>query len=88
MLSDPKMAIIAMAVPLFIYYLVCELQLFIDSYWCSGLGAAPLAAQSLASPIYRMIVAVGAGLGVGASTAIARAFPGTENARTASAPRS
>ena len=74
MLSDPKMAIIAMAVPLFISYLVCELQLFIDSYWGSGLGAAPLA--------------VGAGLGVGASTAIARAFPGTENARTASAPRS
>lgn len=74
MLSNPKVAILSMAGPLFISYLIANLQTFVDAFWCSGLGPESMSAISLSAPIYWIIMDIGIGFGVGASTAIARAI--------------
>lgn len=74
MLSDPKTAIVKMSAPLIVAYLVSNLQLFIDSFWCSGLGPAAMSAISLSTPIYWIVVYVGNGIGVGVSAAVSRAL--------------
>ncbi len=73
-LSDPRRAMIHMAVPLFFSFLVATLQTYIDALWCSGLGPDPLSAISIVSPILRIITMFGLAFGVGASAAIARAL--------------
>lgn len=82
MLSTPERAIRSMAPPLLISFLIANLQLFIDSFWCSGLGPTALAAISITGSLYWVIVDVGNGMGVGVSTAIARAL-GAENQKRA-----
>ncbi len=72
LLSDPKKAMLHMAVPLFVTYLISRLQSFIDGIWCSGLGPDPLSAISISAPAYRIIVSIGIAIGVGASASIAR----------------
>ena len=72
LLSDPRKALLSMSLPLLIAILVENLQTFIDGMWCSGLGTAALSAISISSCIYSMIVAIGTGIAVGASAAIAR----------------
>ena len=74
MLSNPKVAILSMAAPLFVSYLITNLQTFADSFWCSGLGPDAMAAVSISAPMYGIIVNIGSGLGVGASAAIARSL--------------
>lgn len=71
MLGEPKRAIKAMMIPLAVSYLVIQLNLFVDTFWTSGLGAQASSAVSTISPIYWMIVASGTGLGIGASSTIA-----------------
>jgi putative MATE family efflux protein len=71
MLSDPKKALFHMAVPLFLALLITNLQTFVDSLWCAGLGPDPLSAISMAAPVYRIIVSIGLAIGVGSSGAIA-----------------
>ena len=73
-LSEPRKAMIHMAVPLFFSFLVATLQTYIDALWCSGLGPDPLSAISIVSPILRIITMFGLAFGVGASAAIARAL--------------
>ena len=72
LLSDPKKAMLHMAVPLFVTYLISRLQSFIDGIWCSGLGPDPLSASSVSAPAYRIIISLGIAIGVGASASIAR----------------
>ncbi len=72
MLGDPKKAILAMTGPLIISFLVVQINSFADSAWCSFLGLEPSSAVSTISPIYWIVTGIGTGLGVGASTAIAR----------------
>ncbi len=60
-----------MAVPLFLALLITNLQTFLDSLWCAGLGPDPLSAISMAAPVYRIIVSIGLAIGVGSSGAIA-----------------
>ncbi|MBR6204176.1 MAG: MATE family efflux transporter [Candidatus Methanomethylophilaceae archaeon] len=72
LLSDPKRAMLHMAVPLFVTYLISRLQSFIDGIWCSGLGPDPLSAISISAPAFRIIVSLGIAIGVGASASIAR----------------
>ena len=72
LLSDPRKALLSMSLPLLIAIFVENLQTFIDGMWCSGLGTAALSAISISSCIYSMIVAIGTGIAVGASAAIAR----------------
>ena len=71
MLGEPKRAIRSMLLPLAVSYLVIQLNLFVDTFWTSGLGAQVSSAVSTISPVYWMIVASGTGLGVGASSTIA-----------------
>lgn len=81
-LGDPKKAMIAMALPLFVSYLVAYIQNYIDSFWCSGLGVDVLSAISLSSTIYWIIVNIGVGFGVGSSAIIAKLL-GAEKKETA-----
>ena len=71
MLGDPKKAILAMLVPLSVSYFIAQINLFVDTFWTSGLGVEVSSAISTISPIYWMIAAAGTGLGVGASSTIA-----------------
>lgn len=72
LLSNPRRALISMSIPLFFSMLVANLQNFIDGVWCSGLGSDELSAISISAPIYMLITAVGSGIGIGASAAVAR----------------
>lgn len=81
MLDEPKSAILSMSLPLFVAFLISTVQLFVDSVWCSGLGPEASSAISVSGPVYWVIMDVGAGLGVGASTAIARALGAKDKAR-------
>lgn len=38
MLGNPRKALISMAVPLLVCYLVVQLNTLIDVSWCSGMG--------------------------------------------------
>lgn len=72
--TNPAKAIRVMSVPLLFAFLLSSIQLYIDSFWCAGLGPDPNSAITLAGPIFWIILDIGAGLGVGASTAISRAL--------------
>ncbi len=72
MLGDPKKAIKSMMVPLIVSYLVVQVNIFADMSWCSGLGSNASSAVSSIFPIYWIIAGLGTGIGVGASTSIAR----------------
>ncbi len=79
--TNPAKAIRTMSIPLMFAFLLASVQLYIDSFWCAGLGPDPNSAITLAGPIYWIILDVGAGLGVGASTAISRALGAKNYAR-------
>lgn len=72
MLGDPRKAVIAMTVPLLFSFLVVQINSFADSSWCSMLGVDSASATATIAPIYWIVSGIGTGLGVGASTAIAR----------------
>lgn len=70
--GDPKKAIVAMMVPITVALLIQSLNSVINAIWVAGLGTAALAAVGVFFPVYFILVAVGNGIGVGASQAIAR----------------
>lgn len=72
MLGDPRKAVLAMSGPLIVSFLVVQINSFADTSWCSMLGVDPSSASSTISPVYWIIGGIGTGIGVGASTAIAR----------------
>ena len=72
MLGDPKRAIKSMMIPLVISYLVVQVNIFADTSWCSGLGSDASSAVSSIFPVYWIVSGLGTGIGVGASTSIAR----------------
>ncbi len=72
MLGDPRKAILSMSGPLIISFLVVQINSFADTSWCSMLGVDASSAVSSISPLYWIVAGLGTGLGVGASTAIAR----------------
>lgn len=72
MLGDPRKAVIAMTIPLIFSFLVTQVNSFADAAWCSMLGKDAASATATIGPVYWMIGGIGTGLGVGASTAIAR----------------
>lgn len=79
MLGDPKKAILSMTLPLIVSYLIVQINLFVDTSWCSGLGSDASSAVSSISPLYWVVAGLGTGIGVGASTAIARCLGRGEN---------
>ena len=70
--GDPKKAIVAMIVPITIALVIQTLNNMIDSVWVAGLGSTALAAVGVVFPIFFILVAIGNGIGIGASQAIAR----------------
>ena len=72
MLGDPRRAVRRMALPLIVSFAVVQINSFADTSWCSGLGADATAGITTISPLYWIISGLGAGIGVGASTMIAR----------------
>ena len=72
MLGEPRKAVRTMSGPLIISFLVVQINSFADTSWTSMLGVDPSSAVATISPIYWIVSGIGTGLGVGASTAIAR----------------
>ena len=81
MLGDPRKAIRSMSVPLLVSFLVIQVNMFVDTAWCSGLGSDATSAVSSITPIYWIVGGVGTAIGVGASTAIARCLGRREKAQ-------
>lgn len=71
-LGDPKKAIRKLALPMMVAMIAQTLYNVVDAVWVAGLGSDALAAVGLVFPIFFIIIGVGNGLGIGASTAIAR----------------
>ena len=65
--GDPKKAIVAMIVPITIALVIQTLNNMIDSVWVAGLGSTALAAVGVVFPIFFILVAIGNGIGIGAS---------------------
>lgn len=68
LLGEPRRAIRNLAIPLSVSYLVIQVNLFVDTFWTSGLGVDATSAVAVMSPIYYMITAIGTGLGIGVSS--------------------
>jgi putative MATE family efflux protein len=71
LLGDPKRAIVLMMVPVIIAMTFQSLNSIINSIWVAGLGPSALAAVGLVFPVFFIIIAVGNGIGVGASQTVA-----------------
>lgn len=74
LLGDPKKAILSMFLPFFIAFAVVEVNQFVDTYWVSGLGNVAAEAVSTVVPIYGLIMCVGVGISVGATTTVSFAL--------------
>lgn len=72
LLGDPKKAIIKISVPMMIGMLVQTIYNLADGIWVSGLGPEALSAIGLFFPFFLGIIAIAAGIGVGASSAVSR----------------
>ncbi|OQY08468.1 MAG: MATE family efflux transporter [Marinitoga sp. 4572_148] len=70
--GDPKIAIKKLSIPMILAMLVQTLYNLVDGIWVAGLGSKALAAIGLFFPIFMIIIALSAGLGVGASSEISR----------------
>lgn len=81
MLGDPRRAVLAMSGPLIVSFLVVQINSFADTAWCSLLGVDPSSAASTISPVYWIVSGIGTGIGVGASTSIARCLGRGDKAR-------
>lgn len=71
MLGDPRRALRMMALPMLVSLLVAQVNSFVDTFWCSSLGAIPLAAVGLVASFYLIISGIGSGVGIGISASIA-----------------
>ncbi|MCC7573402.1 MAG: polysaccharide biosynthesis C-terminal domain-containing protein, partial [Candidatus Methanofastidiosum sp.] len=72
LLGDPKRAILKLSMPMIIAMLVQTLYNFADALWVSFLGPEALSAVGFFFPFFFMIMSVGAGIGMGGSSAISR----------------
>ncbi len=72
LLGDPKKAILKLSAPMMLAMLLSAVYNIADGIWVAGLGADQLAAVGLFFPFFIIIVALGAGIGVGGSSAVSR----------------
>lgn len=72
LLGEPKKAVRKIGTPMMIGMLVHSIYNIVDGFWVAGLGADELAAVGLFFPFFMVIIALGAGIGVGGSSAISR----------------
>ncbi len=74
LLGDPKKAIIKLSFPMIIGLTILSTYQLADGIWVAGLGSDSLTAVGLFFPFFLGIMALGNGLGMGGSTAIARSL--------------
>ena len=72
MLGEPHKAVLSMFVPVFIALMIAQINIFVDTVWCSSLGIDAMSAISTVSSIYFIIVGIGNGIGIGVNVAISR----------------
>lgn len=72
LLGDPKKAIVKLSIPMILGMMILSAYQLADGIWVAGLGSDQLAAVGLFFPFFLAIMAIGNGLGIGGSTAIAR----------------
>lgn len=72
LLGEPKKAILSISLPMMVAMLVNSIYNIVDGFWVAGLGADALAAVGLFFPFLMVVIALGAGIGVGGSSAISR----------------
>ena len=72
MLGNPRRAILSMAIPLILAMAAQNVNNLIDAIWVTDLGADALAAVGLVFPIFFIMIAVGNGIGIGATAVISR----------------
>lgn len=81
MLGDPRRAVRRMSIPLIVSFLIVQINTFADSAWVAGLGTDASSAVTVISPVYWILNGIGMGVGIGASTVIARHLARGENGR-------
>ena len=72
LLGNPRKAILAMSIPLIIALIAQSANNLIDAVWVAGLGSEALAAVGFIFPLFFILIGFGNGIGIGASSAIAR----------------
>ncbi|MBO4763303.1 MAG: MATE family efflux transporter, partial [Candidatus Methanomethylophilaceae archaeon] len=72
LLGNQRKGIVAIAIPLAVALLFQNLNNIVDSLWVSDLGGSAMAALGIVYPLYCVQLAIGNGLGIGVSAAIAR----------------
>ncbi len=72
LLGDPKKAILKLSAPTMIGMLSHAVYNIADGVWVAGLGSDQLAAVGLFFPFFMIIIALGAGIGMGGSSAVSR----------------
>ena len=68
--NNPKKAVLKLSFPIFIMLIISMVYNLIDTVWVSGLGPNALSAMAFVSPIYMLLVSIGAGIGTAASSLI------------------
>lgn len=76
LLGDPRRAVRKLSVPMMFAMFCQALYNIADGIWVAGLGADALASVGLFFPFFMVIIALGAGLGVGGSSAVSRRIGG------------
>lgn len=72
LLGNPKRAVLLMALPMMVGMVAQSANNLIDAVWVAGLGPDALAAVGFVFPLFFILIGIGNGVGVGASSAIAR----------------
>lgn len=72
LLGDPKKAVLKLSAPMMLAMFLQAVYNIADGMWVAGLGADQLAAVGLFFPFFIIIIALGAGIGVGGSSAVSR----------------
>lgn len=74
LLGNPKKAMIKVSIPVMVALFFESVYNLVDTFWVSHLGDEALAAVGLAFPFFMALMAVSAGIGVGAGSAVSRAI--------------
>ena len=70
--GDPKKAINKLSLPIIASMFLIFANNIIDSIWVAGLGPEPLAALGYITPLFRILVGFGNGIGAGGNSLISR----------------
>ncbi|ACL16966.1 MATE family efflux transporter [Methanosphaerula palustris] len=70
--GDPKKAILKLSGPMIVAMLLMSLYNIVNAIWVAGLGSDAMAAVGFITPLFMIIMGLGAGLGAGVTSVISR----------------